>query len=56
MPAANECAPARAERYKKLEPHIRKLVQVALRLNYDVEELVTLVEQKAREAIDAERA
>jgi GntR family transcriptional regulator len=45
-----------AERYKKLEPYLRKLVQVARRLDYDVEDLVTLVEQTAREAQDARDA
>jgi len=44
-----------ADRYKQIEPHLRRLVDVARKLGYDAEELVTLVEQKAREGEEAKR-
>ena len=46
---------AASDRYRKLEPHLKRLVDAALRLGYDAEELVTLVEQQAREGAETKR-
>ena len=37
-----------ADRFRRLEPHIDRLIDAARRLGYEPEELMTLVEQKAR--------
>jgi GntR family transcriptional regulator len=45
---AESSARPSADRYTKLEPLLTRLVETARKLGYDAEELVTLVEQKAR--------
>jgi len=52
--AESSAAPA-ADRYKKIEPYLTRLVDVARKLGYDAEELVTLVEQQARITPEARR-
>ena len=52
---AARSAPPAADRFRRLEPHLDALIDVATDLGYEVEELMTLVEQKARERLDAER-
>lgn len=47
---AESSATPSADRYTKLEPHLARLIDAARKLGYDAEELVTLVEQKARVA------
>ncbi len=44
-----------ADRFRKLEPHIDRLVEAARKLGYEPEELMTLVEQKARSLGRAKR-
>lgn len=47
---AESSAEPSADRYRKLEPYLTRLIDAAKKLGYDAEELVTLVEQKARVA------
>ena len=52
---AERSAPPAADRFRRLEPHIDRLIDAARRLGYEPEELMTLVEQKARSLDGARR-